>query len=96
MNLLRPLTARSRMDPAAVRLANFIYFCRHDSANVAELCQRYLDQDGTFEDRSIATIQLVLALCGLARHENAVAVHRAHVEYVMDHRPGKATRRSSP
>ena len=87
LNLLRPLTARSPMDPGAVRLANFIYFCRHDSANVAELCQRYLDQDGTFEDRSIATIQLVLALIGLERHEGAVAVHRAHVEYVMAHRP---------
>ena len=87
LNLLRPLTARSRMDPGAVRLANFIYFCRHDSANVAELCQRYLDQDGTFEDRSTATIQLVLALIGLERHEDAVTVHRAHVEYVLAHRP---------
>ena len=87
LDLLRPLTTQSRMDPGAVRLANFIYFCRHDSANVAELCQRYLDQDGTFEDRSIATIQLVLALNGLKRHEDAVAVHRAHIEYVMAHRP---------
>ena len=88
LDLLRPLTTRSPMDPAAVRLANFIYFCRHDSANVAELCQRFLDQDGTFEDRSIATIQLVLALNGLERHEQAVAVHRDHVEQVMAHRPG--------
>lgn len=88
LDLLRPLTARSRMDPAAVRLANFIHFCRHDSANVAQLCQRYLDQDGTFEDRSIATIQLVLALIGLERKKEAVAVHRAHVEHVMAHRPG--------
>ena len=87
LDLLRPLTAGSPMDPAAVRLANFIYFCRHDHANVAELCQRYLDQDGTFEDRSVATIQLVLALNGLERHEDAVVVHRAHVEHVMTHRP---------
>lgn len=88
LDLLRPLTVRSRMDPAAVRLANFIYFCRYDSANVAELCQRFLDQDGSFEDRSVATIQLVLALNGLDRHEDAVAVHRAHVKHVMAHRPG--------
>ena len=86
--VLRPLTARSPIDPAALRLANFIHFCRHDSANVAELCQRFLDQDETFEDRSTATIQLVLALIGLERHEEAVAVHRAHVEHVMAQRPG--------
>ncbi len=88
LDLLRPLITRSPMDPAAVRLANFIHFCRHDSANVVEICQRFLDQDGTFEDRSIATIQLVLALNGLERHEEAVTVHRDHVEQVMAHRPG--------
>lgn len=88
LDLLRPLTTRSPMDPAALRLANFIHFCRHDSANVVELCQRFLDQDGPFEDHSIATIQLVLALNGLERHEDAVAVHRAHVEQVMALRPG--------
>ena len=88
LDLLRPLTTRSPVDPGAARLANFIYFCRHDSANVAELCKRFLDQDGTFEDRSIATIQLVLALNGLEQHEEAVTVHRDHIEQVMAHRPG--------
>ena len=87
LDLLRPLTTGSSMDPAAVRLANWIHQLRHDWANAADLCQRFLDQNQSFEDRSIATLQLVLALTALERHEDAVAAHRTHIKCVMAHRP---------
>lgn len=87
LDLLRPLTTRSPMDPAALRLANWIHTLRHDSANAANLCQRFLAQDPSFEDRSFATDQLILALHALERHEDAVAAHRTHIRSVMGNRP---------
>lgn len=87
LDLLRPLTTGSPMDPAALRLANWIHYLRHDPANAANLCQRFLAQDQSFEDRSVATDQLILALNGLERHQDAVETHRTHVKCVMAHRP---------
>ena len=87
LDLLLPLTSRSPMDPAALRLANWIHYLRHDPANAANLCQRFLAQAQSSEDRSIATDQLILALNGLERHQDAVETHRTHVGYVMAHRP---------
>ena len=87
LDLLRPLTTSSPMDPAAAQLANWIHIRRRDWANVADLCQRFLDQDRSFEHRSITTLELVVALTALKRHEDAVAIHRTHVEHVMAHRP---------
>ncbi len=87
LDLLRPLTTSSPMDPAAVWLANWIHQLRHDCANAADVCQRFLDQNPSSEDRSIATIQLILALTGLERHEDAVEAHRSHIKSVLAHCP---------
>ena len=87
LDLLRPLTGTQSMDPGAVKLAALIHHCRNDNANLADLCQRFLDQDPNPDDRAFAAINLVNALTFLERHEDAVASHRAHIEHVMANRP---------
>ena len=87
LDLLRPLTTSVHMNSAAVQLANWIHGRRHDWTNVVDLCQRFLDQDPSSEQQSVATLELVTALTPLERHEDAVATHRAHIECVMEHRP---------
>ena len=87
LDLLRPLTTSAPMNPAAVHLANWIHGHRHDWANVADLAQRFLDQDPSSEHHSVATPELITALTLLKRHEDAVAAHRKHIEDVMEHRP---------
>ncbi|MXY57546.1 MAG: MerR family transcriptional regulator [Gammaproteobacteria bacterium] len=87
LDLLRPLTETKSMDPDAVKLAALIHHCRNDNANLADLCQRFLDQEPNPDDRAFAVIDLVNALTFLGRYEDAVAIHRAHIEHVMDSRP---------
>ena len=87
LDLLRPLTETKSMDPDAVKLAALIHHCRNDNANLADLCQRFLDQDPNPDDRAFAAINLDNALTFLERHEDAVATHRAHIEHVMENRP---------
>ena len=87
LDVLRPLTTGASMDAAAVRLTVWIHHLRHDSANLADLCQRFLDQGPAWEDRAFATLELVNALAFLERHQDVVDVHRAHIEAVMTHRP---------
>ena len=87
LDLLRPLTGTKSMDADAVKLAALIHHCRNDNANLADLCQRFLDQDPNPDDRAFAEINLVNALTFLKRHEDAVAKHRAHIEHVMRNRP---------
>lgn len=87
LDVLRPLTTGASMDAAAVRLAVWIHHLRHDSANLADLCRRFLDQGPDWEDRAFATLELVSALTFLERHEEGVDVHRAHIEAVMAQRP---------
>ena len=87
LDLLRPLTGTKPMDADAVKLAALIHHCRNDNANLADLCQRFLDQDSNPDDRAFAAINLVNALTFLERHEDAVATHRAHIEQVMQNRP---------
>lgn len=84
LDVLRPLASGPSMDAAAVRLATWIHSCRHDWANVADLCQRFLGQTSDWEDRAFAALEVVAALTLLERHEEAVAAHRAHIEEVMD------------
>ena len=64
-----------------------VHGCRHDWANVAELCRRFLAQTSDWEDRAFAALELVGALTMLERHEEAVDVHRAYIEAVMAQRP---------
>lgn len=87
LDLLRPLTGTKSMDSDAVKLAALIHHCRNDNANLADLCQRFLDQDPDPDDRAFAAINLVNALTFLERHEDAVAMHRAHIEQVMQNQP---------
>ena len=87
LDLLRPLATGESMDAPAVRLAAWIHGCRHDWANVAELCRRFLAQTSDWEDRAFAALEVVGALTILTRHEDAVGMHRAHIEEVMTHRP---------
>ena len=88
LDVLRPLATGPSMDRAGVRLAAWIHGRRHDWANVADLCQRFLGQASDWEDRAFAALEVVLALTLLERHEEAVAAHRAHIEEVMAQRPG--------
>lgn len=87
LDLLRPLTTGKSMDPVAVKLAAWIHRCRCDWANLADLGQRFLDQDPDFDDRAFTALEVVGALTMLERHEDAVAAHRAHIEHVMANRP---------
>ena len=87
LDLLRPLATGESMDAPAVRFAAWIHGCRHDWANVAELCRRFLAQTSDWEDRAFAALELVGALTMLERHEEAVDVHRAYIEAVMAQRP---------
>ena len=87
LDLLRPLATGASMKAAAVRLAAWIHGCRHDWANVADLCQRFRTQAPDWEDRAFAALEVVGALTILERDEEAVGVHRAHIEEVMAHRP---------
>ena len=45
LDVLRPLATGPTMDAAAVRLTVWIHGCRHDWANVADVCQRLLGAD---------------------------------------------------
>lgn len=87
--LTRPSHKTKSMDADAVKLAALIHHCRNDNANVADLCQRFLDQDPNPDDRAFAAINQVNALTVLGRHEDAVATHRAHIEHVMENQPAK-------
>ena len=87
LDVLRPLTTGASMDAAAVRLATWVHYLRHDFANMSDLCERFLAQDPDWEDRAFATLELVGALTLLERHQEAVDVHRAHIEEVMAERP---------
>lgn len=87
LDVVRPLTTGAAMDAAAVRLAVWIHHLRHDYANLADLCRRFLDQEPDWEDGAFATLELVSALTFLERHEEGVDVHRAHIEAVMADRP---------
>ncbi len=87
LDLLRPLTETKLMDADAVKLAALVHHCRNDNANLAELCQRFLNQNPSPDDRAFAAINLVNALTCLDRHEDAVATHRTHIEHVMETRP---------
>jgi DNA-binding transcriptional MerR regulator len=87
LDLLRPLISTKAMDPVAVKLAAHIHQTRSDMANLADLCQRFLDQDPDPDDRAFAAINAVNALTFLNRHEEAVATHRSHIEDVMANRP---------
>lgn len=87
LDVLRPLTTGASMDAAGMRLAAWIHHLRHDAANLADLCQRFLDQEPAWEDRAFATLELVSALALLERHQDGVDVHRAHIEEVMAQRP---------
>ena len=87
LDVLRPLTTGASMDAAAVRLAVWIHHLRHDYANLADLCRRFVDQGPDWEDRAFATLELVSALTFLERHQDGVDVHRAHIEVVMAQRP---------
>ena len=88
LHLLRPLTSSPPMDPAAVKLAVWIYANTYDWANVAALCERFLAQELDWEDRAYATLELVGALTVLAHHDEAVVLHKSHVETVLAERPG--------
>lgn len=87
LDVLRPLTTGASMDAASVRLACWVYYLRNDWANTADLCQRFRAQEPDWEDRAFATLGLVGALTMLERHQDAVDVHRAHIEHVMAERP---------
>ena len=87
LDTLRPLTTGPSMDGAAVRLAVWVNYLRHDHANLADLCQRFLAQAPDWEDRASATLDLVSALTMLERYREGVDVHRAHIEQVMAERP---------
>ena len=87
LDILRPLTTGASLDAAAVRLAAWVHQLRYDHANLAALCQRFLAEDPDWEDRAFATLDLVGALTLLERHQEAVDVHRAHIEHVMAERP---------
>ena len=89
LDVLRPLTTGPTMDAAAVRLGAWIYGCRYDWANVADLCRRFLERTPDWDDRAFAALEVVGALTILERHEEAVAAHRAHIEEVMAERPGE-------
>lgn len=87
VDVLRPLTTGPSMDAAAVRFAAWIHHLRHDPANLADLCQRFLDQGPDWEDRAYATQELISALTLLERHRDGVDMHRAHIEQVVAQRP---------
>ena len=87
LDLLRPLATGASVNAAAVGLVAWIHGCRHDWANVADLCQRFLARTPDWEDRAFTALELVGALTTLERHEEAVDVHRAHIEEVMAQRP---------
>ena len=53
LDVLRPLTTGAAMDAAAVRLAVWIHHLRHDYANLADLCRRFLDQEPDWEERRV-------------------------------------------
>ena len=95
LDLLRPLTTGVHMNSAAVQLAYWIHGCRHDWANVADLCQRFLDQDPSSEQRSVATLELVTALTSV--RDAATGWHATSYEgneAVLD--SGWATARVAP
>ena len=87
LDLLRPLTAGKSMDPAAVKLAAWIHSLRCDWANLADLCQRFLDQAPDSHDYTFAALEVVGALTLLERHDDAVAAHKTHIEHVMANQP---------
>lgn len=89
LDVLRPLATGRTMDAAAVRLTVWIHGCRHDWANVADVCRRFLGQTPDWDDRAFAALEVVGALTLLERHEEAVEAHRAHIEEVMAERPSE-------
>lgn len=84
---LQPLTTGLKLDPAAVKLAVTIQSLRYDWANVAALCQRFLDQEPSWDDRAFATLELVTALILMDRSDEARTIHETHIKNAVAERP---------